>query len=283
MEVIQLQNQLVAPDVLIAPNIVGPRALRSRRHDVILRNVGRVTGLLQQRVKAEGLDPQRRFLHPGRRVGAQQCPVKPLRVRKNGGIRQSNARGAGNAVEMVLLDTSPSRIEEPALHLALKLQRVFEVRPLGLLIDRVGRRLNKTATLVLVSKTEQRAQVMAEAVVGLIVQLVAVGVLIVAWNEELGPTRCRVPIGAANRDDVAEVLGDAECRGRATETGSVIDDDRRAGVAERHLLLPPARDAVAHQVVPSALQPVLQRQPRVKILIALLGAGRNPVEVVPAR
>src|SRR6266702_4472238 len=106
VEVIEFENQLLAPDVLVDSYVVGARALRSRWRDVKFCDIGRVAGLQQLRVEACELNAERRLLHARGRVATDQRTVEPLLFGADRSIGQADARSSCNAVEMVLLQAS---------------------------------------------------------------------------------------------------------------------------------------------------------------------------------
>ena len=108
--------------------------------------------------------------------------------------------------------------------------------------------------------------------VALVVELVAVGGLIVGAGEERCLAGSGVAVGSADLDDVAEVLGE----GAEAE----VVGDGVADVAELRLLLALAGDAVADEIVPVALRAVFRGEAGVEILIALLGGVGDVVEVI---
>ena len=85
---------------------------------------------------------------------------------------------------------------------------------------------------------------MGEGVVGLVVELVAVGDGVARWGEEGGLAGGCVAVGSADGDDVAEVLGE-------DVAAAEVVGDGRAHVGELVLLLALAGDAVADEIVPA--------------------------------
>ena len=79
VEVAGPKDELLAEDVLVDTDVVGARALRSLRKDVILADVRDVAGLEKLRVEAVELEPECRLLHAGRVVGAKARAVEELR------------------------------------------------------------------------------------------------------------------------------------------------------------------------------------------------------------
>src|SRR6185437_6288724 len=197
--------------------------------------------------------------------------VKDLRRWPHGNVAEADARSAGDAVEVVLLGGAGERIEEAALYLPLKLQGVFEVGALDdLVLEELG--VVVAAALLVIAEAEQDVEERAAAPVALVVELVAVGRLVVGTGEE-GRLPCGgVAVGSADRDDVAEVLGE----GAEAE----VVGDGVADVAELRLLLALAGDAVADEIVPVALRAVFRGEAGVEILIALPGGVGDVVEVV---
>ena len=92
VEVVRASEPAFAVDVLVDAAVVGARALRPGRRDVILGDVGRVARLLQLGVEAGELDAKGRLLHAGGRVGAQQRAVEPLVPGRTGSIGEADAR-----------------------------------------------------------------------------------------------------------------------------------------------------------------------------------------------
>ena len=104
VEVAGAQDELLAEDVLVDADVVGARALRALRADVIALDVRGVAVVEELRVEAVELERERGLLHAGGGVGAQTRAVEDLRRWPHGNVAEADARRAGDAVEVVLLD-----------------------------------------------------------------------------------------------------------------------------------------------------------------------------------
>ena len=168
---------------------------------------------------------------------------------------------------MVLLETATDGVEEPVFEVAAELEVVLEVGALDAFRFEVGGDI-EGAALVLITEAEEGRVVMAEGEVGLVVELVAVGVLVAVGGEELGLPGGGVAVGSADEDGVAEQARVAAAVGRC------------ALRAEVGALLPLAGDAVADEVVPAAEGSVLEGSAGVEVLVGELAVLDQMVEVV---
>ena len=123
----------------------------------------------------------------------------------DGDVGEAEARGSGDAVEVVLFDASAEGVEEAVLDVTLKLEGVLVVGALDLLVLVGG---DEAAALVFVAEAEERGDAVGESVVGLVVELVAVGDGVLVRDEEGGLAGGGVAVGSADGDYVAEVLGE---------------------------------------------------------------------------
>ena len=140
----------------------------------------------------------------------------------------------------------------------------------------LGTRVVVAAALVVIAEAEEHVEERARAPVALIVELVAVGGLVVSAGEEGHLAGGRVAVGSADVDDIAEVLGEIEgIVGSAEVIGDGVTD-----VAELRLLFALAGYAVADEVMPVAVRAVLRGETGVEVLIALLCRVGDVVEVV---
>ena len=181
---------------------------------------------------------------------------------------------------MVFFDASAERIEEAVFDVALELEGVLVVGALDLLVVEGG---DEAAALVLVTEAEEGGDAVWEGVVGLVVELVAVGDGGLFRDEEGGLAGDVITVGSADGDDVAEVLGEAISCGVVAGNGSKIKGDGGADVGVGVLLLALAGDAVADEVVPVAEGTVFEGEAGVDVLIGLLAVGGDAVKVMGLR
>src|SRR6185437_6827738 len=175
----------------------------------------------------------------------------------------TDARRAGDAVEVVLFNSATECVGEAALYFALELQVPLIV---GALDDLMLEELSVVvaAALIVVTEDEEHVEERAVAPVALVVELVAIRGLVVGACQEGSLSGSRVAIGPTEANDVAKVFGE----GAEAE----VVGDRVADVAELGLLLALACDAVADEIVPVAIGAVLRGQAGVEILVTLFGS-----------
>ncbi len=205
VEVAGLEDELLADDVLVDADVVGAGALRAGRGDVELRDVGCIAGLQELRVEAGELEGEGGLLNAGGVVGAEFGAVEVSGAGTDGNVGEADARGSGDAVEVVLLDAAAEGVEDAVHDVTLELQGVLVVGALDGLVLVGG---DEAAALVLVAEAEESGDAVEEGVVGLVVELVAVGDGVFVGDEEGGLAGGAVAVGSADGDDVAEVLGE---------------------------------------------------------------------------
>src|SRR6185312_7253278 len=122
VEVAGAQDELLAEDFLVYADVVGARALRSLRADVILADVREVAVVDELRVEAVELERKRGFLHTGGEVSAEARAAEEPRRWPHRNVGETDARRAGDAVEVVLFNSATECVGEAALYFALELQ-----------------------------------------------------------------------------------------------------------------------------------------------------------------
>ena len=85
-------------------------------------------------VEAGELEGEGGLLNAGGVVGAEFGAVEVARAGADGNVGEADARGSGDAVEVVLFDASAEGVEDAVLDVALELQGVLVVGALGLLV-----------------------------------------------------------------------------------------------------------------------------------------------------
>ncbi len=159
------------------------------------------------------------------------------------------------------------------LDVALDLEGVEVVGALDDLVCWDGG-IEEAAAFVFVVEAEEGGDARGEGVVGLVVELVAVGDGVVGGEDEGGLAGGGVAVGSAEGDGVAVVGG----------LGIAVDDggDGLAGGGELLDLFALAGDAVAGEVVPVPCQDVFDGEAGVEVLVGLLAGGGDAVDVVRA-
>lgn len=175
---------------------------------------------------------------------------------------------------MIFFYRAAEGVEEAVLDVALQLKRVEEVGALGLSIER-GVGIEESASLVLVAEAEEGRDAVGEGVVGLVVELVAVGDGVAGGKDEGGLAGGSVAVGSADGDWVA-VVGGLGC-------AVYFGGDGLACGRELLDLLSLANDAVADEGVKVPCYLIFDGEAGVDVLIGLLAGGGDAVDVVGAR
>src|SRR6185312_11202171 len=206
VKVARLQDELLAEDVLVYAKVPCARPLFADGRDAVGVDGSLIAALLKLGVEAGKLRRERRLLHPGSKAGPQARAAKPAQARTHRHVSESDARRARNAVEMVLFNRAPQRVEDAIFDVALKLERVLKVWPIDLFVFKHSR-IDEATAFILIAKSEERGNAMRKGVVRLIVELVAVGNSVFLRGEERRASSGAVAIGPANRNGVAVVRG----------------------------------------------------------------------------
>ena len=230
--------------------------------------------MLEESCEAGELGVDGGFLYTGGYVGAKKGPVKGLVAGAYGIVGEAETWGSGDADEFIVLGGAPGGVKDAVLDVALDLEGVEVV---GALDDTAAGicGVEEASALVLVLEAEERGDAVRKDVVGLIVELVAVGDGVEGGEDEGCLASGGVAVRSAKSKDVAVVGG----------LGDAVDDgcDGLACGAELLDLFALAGDAVAGDVVPVPCQRVFDGEARVDVLIGLLAGGRDAVDIVCAR
>ena len=131
VEVVGFEDELLVEDVLVEADVVGAGALGGDGGDV----EGGVAGLLEERGEAGELGDEGRLLHAGGHVGAKQGAAEGVGAGTDRVVGEADARGSGDADELVLFDGAAEGVEEAVEDVALELEGVEVV---GAFDDLVG-------------------------------------------------------------------------------------------------------------------------------------------------
>ncbi len=273
VEVSGFEDELLAEDVLIDAERVGAVALGGDGADVVGGDAGGVAGLLEACVEAGELSDEPWLLYAGGEVGVEDGAVEGLYGGTEGVVGQAEAGSSGDAEELVVDDGAAEGVEEALLDVALDLEGVEVVGALDDLVL-LGSGIEEAAALVFVVEAEEGGDAPGESVVGLVVELVAIGDGVVCGENEGGLACGGVAVASAEGDDVSVVGG----------LGNAVDDggDGLAGRGELLELFALAGDAVAGEVVPVASERVFDGEAGVDVLVGLLAGGGDGVDVVCA-
>lgn len=196
--------------------------------------------------------------------------MKDALARADGVIRHSDARCAFRPVQLVLLDSSTKRVEEPLPEIAVYLEHVVVVRALESLAEVVDPFVFRS-TLVFKAKAADDGQVRSDAVIRLRVEIVAIG--------------DKVDGVGIDTTEVHESLaggGESICTINRYKITEVVAVDKIACRVPLRRLFPLARHTVAHQRVPEVAKVVVDGSGQKYVLIGLLAVVGDAVEGIGA-